>query len=99
MHKEMAAPSGQSYAAPKRLTTIFEIMIPLGPPTRMGARKSPKLRTNAKVPPAITPGRERGKITRRKVWSGVAPKSFEASIKFLGMCSRDAKIGKKAKGV
>src|ERR1035441_2310825 len=90
MQREIAAPSGQLYAAPNRLTTMFEIMIPLGPPSKSGARKSPRLRTKAKVAPAKTPGIESGKITRQKVCAGVAPKSCEASTKLRGMCSKDA---------
>src|SRR5271166_5511878 len=38
MPNEIAAPSGQLLAAPKRLTTILEIMMPLGPPSSRGAR-------------------------------------------------------------
>ena len=49
---------------------MFEIMMPLGPPRRRGARKSPRLRTKAKVAPARTPGIESGKMTRQKVCSG-----------------------------
>ena len=56
MQNEIAAPSGQLYAVPNKLTTIFEIMIPLGPPSSCGARKSPRLKTNANVAPAIIPG-------------------------------------------
>src|ERR1700733_9971685 len=90
MHSEIAAPSGQSYAAPNRLTTILEIMIPLGPPTSSGARKSPSDKTNAKVAPASTPGIESGRITRQNVLSGVAPKSCDASSKLRGTCSSEA---------
>ena len=49
---------------------MFEIMMPLGPPSSSGARKSPRLRTKAKVAPASTPGMESGKITLQKVCSG-----------------------------
>ena len=38
---------------------MLEIMMPLGPPNSRGARKSPRLRTKAKVAPATTPGIER----------------------------------------
>src|SRR5690242_5498998 len=99
MQSEIAAPRGQSYAAPNRLTTTFEIMIPFGPPIRSGARKSPRLSTNAKVAPAITPGRERGKTTFQNVRIEEAPRSCEASISVLGMCSRDAYTGRNTKGV
>ena len=90
MPREMAAPSGQLYAAPNRLTTMFEIMMPLGPPSNSGARKSPRLSTKAKVAPATTPGIESGKITFQKVCAGVAPRSWEASTRFRGMCSSAA---------
>src|SRR6266850_10524 len=90
MQTEMAAPSGQSKAAPNRLWTTLAIMVPEGPPTRSGARKSPKERTKAKVAPASKPGSERGKMTRRKVCAEPAPRSCEASTSGRGMCSRAA---------
>src|SRR5579862_7155775 len=90
MQNEIAAPSGQLYAAPNKLTTMFEIMMPLGPPSNSGARKSPKLNTKAKVAPATTPGIDSGKITFQKVCAGVAPKSFDASTRFRGICSSAA---------
>src|SRR5271169_4545640 len=71
MHSEIAAPRGQLYAAPNRLTTMFEIMMPLGPPSNSGAKKSPRLKTKAKVAPATTPGIDRGKITFQNVCVGV----------------------------
>ena len=46
---------------------MLAIMVPLGPPTSSGARKSPRDRTNAKVAPAINPGTESGRMTRRNV--------------------------------
>src|SRR5580700_10426188 len=90
MHNEMAAPSGQSYAAPNRLTTTFEIIMPLGPPSSSGARKSPRLSTKAKVAPASTPGNARGRITVRKMRKPDAPRSAEASTRLRGICSSDA---------
>src|SRR3981081_1818303 len=90
MQKEIAAPKGQLYAAPNRLTTMFEIMIPLGPPNSSGARKSPRLSTNANVAPASTPGIERGRTIFQKVCAGVPPRSCEASTKLRGMCSSAA---------
>src|SRR4029077_19235040 len=90
MQKEIAAPKGQLYAAPNRLTTMFEIIIPLGPPNSSGARKSPRLSTKANVAPASTPGIERGKTIFHKVCPGVAPRSCEASTKLRGMCSSAA---------
>src|SRR5207302_7713601 len=71
-------------------TTMFEIMMPLGPPSNNGARKPPRLSTNANVAPASTPGIESGKITRQKVCAGEAPRSLDASTRFRGMCSSDA---------
>src|SRR5260370_34722947 len=65
MQTEIAAPSGQSYAAPKRLCTTLAIIVPEAPPTRSGARKSPRERTKAKAAPASRPGMERGRVTRR----------------------------------
>jgi len=59
MPTEIAAPSGQSNAAPKRLCTTLAIIVPEAPPTRSGARKSPSERTKAKVAPASNPGIER----------------------------------------
>src|SRR6266446_5764563 len=67
MQTEIAAPSGQSYAAPKRLCTTLAIIVPEAPPTRSGARKSPSDRAKAKVAPASRPGMERGKMTRKNV--------------------------------
>src|SRR5690349_4108221 len=67
MPTEIAAPSGQSNAVPNRLCTTFAIMVPEGPPTRRGARKSPSDRTNANVAPASRPGIESGRMTRRNV--------------------------------
>src|SRR5271155_3145137 len=90
MQKEIAAPSGQLSAAPNKLTTIFEIMMPLGPPNRSGARKSPRLNTKANVAPATTPGIESGKITFQNVCAGVAPRSCDASTRLRGICSRAA---------
>src|SRR5229473_3378782 len=52
MPTEIAAPRGQSKAAPKRLCTTLAIIVPEAPPTRSGARKSPRERTKAKVDPA-----------------------------------------------
>src|ERR1019366_8941531 len=99
MQSEIAAPSGQSYAAPNRLTTTLEIMMPPGPPSSSGARKSPRLSTKAKVAPASTPGNARGRITVRKMRKPDAPRSAEASTRLRGMCSSDAYIGRNAKGV
>src|SRR5713226_8094350 len=99
MQTEMAAPSGQSKAAPNRLWTTLAIMVPEGPPTRSGARKSPRERTKAKVAPASRPGSERGRMTRRNVCAAPAPRSCEASTSGRGMCSRAAYMGRKTKGV
>src|SRR6266852_4201625 len=90
MQTEMAAPSGQSKAAPKRLWTTLAIIVPDGPPTRSGARKSPRERTKANVAPASKPGSERGKMTRRNVCAEPAPRSCEASTSGRGMCSSAA---------
>src|SRR5579872_837878 len=90
MPSEIAAPSGQLYAAPNKLTTMLELMTPLGPPSSSGARKSPRLKTKAKVAPATTPGIDSGKITFQKVCVGVAPRSCEASTRLRGMCSSEA---------
>src|SRR5579883_222196 len=90
MHTLMAAPSGQSYAAPKRLCTTFAIIVPEAPPTNSGARKSPSESTNANVAPAISPGMESGKITRAKVFPGPAPRSCDASASARGTFSRAA---------
>src|SRR5882724_2855220 len=90
MQTEIAAPSGQSYAAPKRLCTTLAIIVPEAPPTRSGARKSPSERTKAKVAPASRPGIERGRMTRRNVCAAPAPRSCEASTSGRGMCSRAA---------
>src|SRR5690242_10366976 len=90
MHTEIAAPSGQSYAAPNRLCTILAIIVADEPPTSSGARKSPRESTNANVAPASSPGMESGRITRRKVVRLLAPRSCEASSKGRGICSRAA---------
>src|SRR6267143_3900131 len=76
---EIAAPNGQSNAAPKRLCTTLAIMVPEAPPTRSGARKSPNERTKANVAPASRPGIERGRMTRRNVSTDPAPRSSDAS--------------------
>ena len=62
-----AAPKGQSNAAPNSPTMPLPIMMPLGPPSNVGVTKSPKLRQNVKVEPAITPGTLRGSVMRRNV--------------------------------
>src|SRR5207248_9439564 len=90
MPTEIAAPSGQSNAAPNRLCTTLAIIVPEGPPTRSGARKSPSESTNANVAPASKPGMESGRMTRQKVWNEPAPKSCEASTSCRGICSRAA---------
>src|SRR5215472_13832822 len=87
---EIAAPSGQSNAAPNRLCTTLAIIVPEGPPTSRGARKSPNERTNANVAPASKPGIESGRITRQKVCQELAPRSCEASMSGRGMCSSAA---------
>ena len=46
---------------------MLAIMMLEGPPTSIGPRKSPRVRTKAKVAPAIRPGSERGRMTRRNV--------------------------------
>src|ERR1017187_5623808 len=74
-------------------------MIPPGPPSSSGARKSPRLSTKAKVAPASTPGNARGRITVRKMRKPDAPRSAEASTRLRGMCSSDAYIGRNAKGL
>src|SRR5437879_7229190 len=90
MQTDIAAPSGQSYAAPNRLCTMLAIMVAEAPPTSNGARKSPSERTNASVAPASKPGIESGRITRRNVARRLAPRSCDASTRGRGMCSRDA---------
>src|SRR6267143_2672855 len=90
MQTEIAAPRGQSNAAPKRLCTTLAIIVPEAPPTRSGARKSPSERTKAKVAPASNPEMERGRMTRRKVARRSAPRSCEASTSARGMCSSAA---------
>ena len=44
------------------------------------------------------PGSASGKITLRKVWRGVAPRSAEASIRLPGTRSSAAWIGRIMKG-
>src|SRR5271168_1354045 len=90
MQTDTAAPSGQSYAAPKRLCTTLAIMVPDAPPTSSGARKSPRESTKANVAPASSPGMDSGKIMRRNVLPGVAPRSCEASSSGRGMVSSAA---------
>src|SRR6266436_5892878 len=46
---------------------MLAIMVAEGPPTRSGARKSPRERTKANVAPASRPGMESGRMTRKKV--------------------------------
>src|SRR5258708_3717052 len=99
MQTEIAAPSGQSYAAPKRLCTMLAVIVAEGPPTSSGARKSPSDRTNAKVAPASSPGMERGRMMRRNVARRSAPRSCEASTSGRGICSSAAYMGRKTNGV
>ena len=47
-----------------------------------------------KIEPATTAGKASGRITRRKVVNGAAPRSSEALISESGMRSRPAKIGR-----
>ncbi len=46
-----------------------------------------------KIEPAITAGKASGRITRRNVVSGAAPRSSEALMSEFGIRSSPAKIG------
>ena len=94
-----AEPSGQLSAAPNWLCRTVATMVPLGPPTRTGATKSPKDRQKVIVAPATMPAVESGRMTRRKVSNGPAPSSCEASMRFEGMRSSAVKIGITLKGM
>src|SRR6267378_1462051 len=46
MQTEIAAPSGQSYAAPKRLCTTLAIIVPEAPASRPGMERGKMMRRN-----------------------------------------------------
>src|SRR5690606_10166660 len=55
--------------------------------------KSPRVRENVKIEPAMTPGNAIGKMTVRNVCNGFAPKSLEASTNELGTRSNAVWMG------
>ena len=50
------------------------------------------------VTPERTPGRDRGKITRRKTWELLAPRSWAASMTRGSIFSMTEKMGNTIKG-
>ena len=91
---DRAAPSGQLKAMPNWLNTRRPKVKPWVPPTSSGARKSPVARMKQNIAPITAPGRLIGKVTRRKVCQGVAPRSAEASSRLFGMRSSAMNTGK-----
>ena len=63
-------------------------------PMMPGMMKSPSVSEKVKIDPAATPGMASGRITRRKVSRGRAPRSAEASMKDLGTRSSAASTGR-----
>src|SRR5438094_10641281 len=57
-----------------RLLTI----ICLGPPSNAGVLKKPSETTKTSRPPAATPGRVSGSVTRQHVFAGCAPRLADA---------------------
>ena len=53
---------------------------------------------NTMVTPESTPGRERGKVTRRKTVKELAPRSWAASITLGSIFSRTERMGRIMKG-
>ena len=54
------------------------VVVP-APATKNDVTKSSNENVNASSPPARIAGASRGSVTWRKVWSGPAPRSYEAS--------------------
>ena len=74
-----AAANGTLLAIPTFCSITFPRKLEPAPPINMGVMKSPRVSENVKIEPAITPGRARGRMTRRTVHHPLAPRSAEAS--------------------
>ncbi len=72
----------------------FEIIICFGPPSRAGVMKKPRATMKTSSPPAATPGRLRGRVTRQKVRTAPAPRLAEAWRSSGGMASSELRTGK-----
>src|SRR6476620_9865516 len=85
-------------AAAKGRSLVIELAIVLPMnwllETSLGVMKAPSESEKVKIEPATTAGKASGKITRRKVVKGEAPRSSEALISEFGIRSRPAKIGR-----
>ena len=60
--------------------------------------KFPILNTNTKTNPAATPGNVSGSIILKKVENDLAPKSSDASIRFLSNLDTELKIVRTTNG-
>ena len=69
-----AAPSGHWNDCVKYWPITFPIMNVLPPPRTVGMTYSPSAGIQTIVQPAMSPGSDCGKITRRNVANGVAPR-------------------------
>ena len=58
--------------------------------TSLTVMKSPRVSEKVKIEPATTAGKASGRITRRKVVNGEAPRSSEALISEFGIRSSPA---------
>ena len=87
--KDSAAPMGQLLTRANWTWMRFAIMAPSGPPTRAGVTKSPTVGMNINRDAAITPGRDRGRVTPVKRLTGPSPRSVAASSRERSIFSRD----------
>jgi hypothetical protein len=72
----------------------FEIIICFGPPRSAGVMKKPRATMKTRSPPAATPGRESGSVTRQKVRKAPAPRLAEACRSSGGIASSELSTGK-----
>ncbi len=81
-----AAAKGRSLVIEEAITVPMNWLLE----TSLTVMKSPRVREKVKIEPATTAGKASGKITRRKVVKGAAPRSSEALISEFGIRSRPA---------
>ena len=81
MIMEMALPKFHSPTVINWFSIIFPIRKYCPPPKSFGMKKELTAGRNTSVMPLMTPGSDSGKVTRRKVCTGFAPRSALASTR------------------
>jgi hypothetical protein len=71
-------PKGQLRAWRNWRSMTLPVICTLEPPRKDGTMKLPSAGMKTMTQPPAMPGAVKGRITRRKVWKGVAPRSCEA---------------------